>query len=69
MCVTEHMWRSEGNLQQSVLSFNYVGPWGYTPVIRLGGKSLYWLKHLNSPGFCFSETDSHVAQVGIGLLK
>lgn len=39
-CITEYTWRSEDNLQDSVLSFYYVGPKDETPVIRFVGK---WL--------------------------
>lgn len=33
-----HEWRSEGNLWESVLSFQYVVPGDWTQVIRLAGK-------------------------------
>lgn len=34
------MWRSEGNLQELVLSFYYVGPGDWKQVVGLGGKHL-----------------------------
>ncbi|ERE81578.1 protein of unknown function DUF1725 containing protein [Cricetulus griseus] len=40
-CITEYTWRSEDNLQDSVLSFYYVGPKDETPVIRFVGQIRY----------------------------
>lgn len=39
-----HVWRSEGNLCDSVPSFRQ----GQTQVVRLGGKHLYPVSHLAS---------------------
>lgn len=41
VCVNEHVWRPECDLQQSDLSSHHVGPWGEIQVIRLGSKYLY----------------------------
>lgn len=44
-----HVLRSEGNLQESVLSFHHVGPEDRTQVVRFGGKHLYLLSPLSGP--------------------
>lgn len=38
-----HLWRSEANLQELVLSFHHRGPEDATRVIRLGSKHLFVL--------------------------
>lgn len=45
--VMAHVWRTEGNFEESVISFYfYVGPRDGTPVIRLAtGKHLYMGRH------------------------
>lgn len=43
------LWRSEGNVQESVLFFHHMGPRYQTQVVRFGGKTLYPLSHFSSP--------------------
>lgn len=50
------VWRSENNLQESVLSFPHVGPWSWTQVIGLGGKLPFLPSLLNSLVFAFLKT-------------
>lgn len=52
-CTWAHMWRSEDNLQEVVLSFDHVGTRDWTKVIWLGGKWPYLLSYLSSPHFFF----------------
>lgn len=49
MCVTMHVWRSEDNLQESVLSFQHVVSGALTQIVRLGSKHLCPLSYLTSP--------------------
>lgn len=44
--------RSEGILQDLVLSFYHVGPKDWTQVVRFGSKSLYPHSHLDSRFYC-----------------
>ena len=44
-CITKHVWRSEDNLQEWVLSFHHVDPREQTQVVRLGSKCLYLLSY------------------------
>lgn len=46
---TACVWRSENNLQKSVLSFSHVGRGDQTQVIRFSCKYLYPLSHVTSP--------------------
>lgn len=46
-----HMWGTEENLWESVLSFLHVGSKNRSRVVRLGSKRLYPLSHLSSPLF------------------
>lgn len=46
-----HMWGTEENLWESVLSFLHVGSKNRSRVFRLGSKRLYPLSHLSSPLF------------------
>lgn len=55
VCALAHMWRSEDNLQELVLSFDHVGSRDWTKVIWLGSKWLYLLSYLASPHFFFFE--------------
>lgn len=58
MCMyTSHTWRSEGNLQQSLLSFHLVGSWGQTQVCRVGGKDTYPLGYC-APVFPLAQVSS-----------
>lgn len=43
------LWRSEDNLQASVLSSHHVGPGDQTRDVRASGRRLYLLSHLTSP--------------------
>jgi hypothetical protein len=45
-----YIWRLGDNLQESVLSFHYVGPRDGTQVIRMGSTYLNPLNHLTDPG-------------------
>lgn len=47
---TTYMWRSEDNVEESVLSFQHVGPSGQTPVVRFSSKHFYKLSCLTSIG-------------------
>lgn len=46
---TVHIWRSEGNLQKSVLFFHRVGPEDQIQVVRLGNKHLELLSRITGP--------------------
>lgn len=51
---TEHvLWKSEDNVQESVLSFHFVGPRELSEVIRLCGMYLYLQSHLVGPRTSF----------------
>ena len=56
---TAHMWQSEDNLRESVLSFRQTEPGDGTHLERLGGKHPYLLRHLASlgPAFSYKDTD------------
>lgn len=43
-----HMWRSEGNLQELLLSFHHVVPRGQIQVSRPGSECLYPLSHVRA---------------------
>lgn len=47
---TTNMWKSEDNMDESVLSFHHVDPSDQTPVVRFSSKHLYQLSHLTSIG-------------------
>lgn len=44
--ITTHVWNSEENLREPVLSFHHVGPRDWNQIIWLCGKHLYLLIHL-----------------------
>lgn len=50
--ITVHMWRSENNLRELVLSYD-MGPGDKTQVIKLGNRCLYLLHHLDGLGISF----------------
>lgn len=56
MCNTVHVWRSEANLQASILSYCDVGPEDPNWVIRVGSKCLYLQFHHKEPHNLFSYT-------------
>lgn len=47
---TTYMWRSEDNIDESILSFQHVGPSDQTPVVRFSSKHLYQLSCLTNRG-------------------
>lgn len=49
------VWRSEDKFQESVLSFNCVGPGDQTQVVKLGDKCLYLQSYFTSPLFFFFD--------------
>lgn len=49
---TAHVWRSEENFQELVLSFYRVNPGDQTQVLKLGSKNPYPLNHLGDPHLC-----------------
>ena len=53
--VMEHEWKSEDNLQDSVLYSHIVGLENPTQVIGLGDKCLYLLSHLLKPNVRCSQ--------------
>lgn len=48
-----HVWKSEDNLQESVLPDHYVGPRNQIQMIRLRGKLFHLLRHLDEPSYIF----------------
>lgn len=46
MCTTGHVWRSQYNFQELVVSFYHVGLRDDAQVIRLDSKGFYQLSHL-----------------------
>lgn len=50
-----HMWGSDNNLKESVLSFYHVAPRNPTHVIKFGGKHLYPLSYLSSLPYLETE--------------
>lgn len=51
VCALVHMWRSESDLSEPVLSFYYVNLGDQNQVVRLGGRLLYPLNPLRAwPG-------------------
>lgn len=49
-----HVWRSEDDLLNSDLSFQYVSPSYQNQILRLGSKHIYTLSHpLPKPGYFF----------------
>lgn len=49
-----HVWRSEDDLLNSDLSFQYVSPSYQNQILRLGSKHFYTLSHpLPKPGYFF----------------
>lgn len=52
MGITVHMWRSENNLRELVLSYD-MGLGDKTQVIKLGNRCLYLLHHLDGLGISF----------------
>lgn len=49
ICTMAHKWKSEDNLQKSLLSFHFVGPKNQTWAVSLADKSFYPVSHLTSP--------------------
>ena len=48
MCATMQAWRSEKNLEKSILSFHYTNFDDWTQIIGLGDKCLYLLGYLTA---------------------
>lgn len=46
ICAAEHTWKSDSNLQELVPFYHHMNPREPTQVIKLGGKNLHLLKHL-----------------------
>lgn len=49
VCTTAHLWRSEDDLYELTLYFQYLNPRARTQVSRLSGRGFYPLSHFAGP--------------------